>query len=150
MTPLDRYLNCVRRYLPSEQRDDITSELRANLLAQFEEMQISSSEPAQSAYLKQYGSPLVIAARYRNDQRRIALGRELIGPALFPVFLCVLRTNILVGALACIVVGIVFSSGFPGTLRAMFIQLVVQSFIVTLIFAAANHHLTKSVTSKLR
>lgn len=143
MTPLDRYLKCVARYVPPDQCNDILCELRANLLAEFEEHQIAPSE--QAAFLKRYGSPLVIAARYRNDERRLVIGRELIGPALFPVFLHMLQRNVALSSVICINVGIILSLGIYGTIRVVLLQAVIQSVILILVFAAANHEMiTKS------
>jgi hypothetical protein len=88
MEMLDRYLLAVRRHLPWLRQDDIIAELRANLEAQLDDKQAELGRKLTSAemeaWLKELGSPLQVAARYRPQQ-------YLIGPALFPAYWFVLR-----------------------------------------------------------
>lgn len=88
MELLDRYLQAVAKHLPWRRQDDILAELRANLEAQLEDKEAAlgralTADEAQ-AWLKQLGSPLQMAARYRPVQ-------YLIGPAVFPIYWYVLR-----------------------------------------------------------
>jgi hypothetical protein len=85
---LDRYLQAVGDHLPAATRDDVLSELRANLQAQIddraEELDRPLTEPKVAAILKDHGRPLIVAARYSPQQ-------YLIGPAIFPYYLMTLR-----------------------------------------------------------
>jgi hypothetical protein len=85
---LDRYLQAIGDHLPAATRDDVLAELRANLQAQLddraEELNRPLTEPEVADLLKQHGRPIVVAARYLPQQ-------YLIGPALFPYYLMVLR-----------------------------------------------------------
>jgi hypothetical protein len=85
MELLERYLQAVRGYLLRNRRDDIVKELGDNILSQMEdranELRRPLNEFEQAAILKQYGHPLVAAARYR----RLPL-QQLIGPTLFPLY----------------------------------------------------------------
>ena len=49
MDLLDRYLNAVRSFLPPAQRDDITTELAANLQAQMEDRAAELGRPLSEA-----------------------------------------------------------------------------------------------------
>src|SRR5262249_62155455 len=85
MELLERYLEAVREYLIRGRREDIVKELGDNILSQMEDKAAELGRPLneteQAAVLKQYGHPLVAAARYR----RLPL-QQLIGPALFPLY----------------------------------------------------------------
>lgn len=88
MELLNRYLEAVRRHLPWRRQDDIIAELRANLESQLEDKEAEvgrkMTDAEMEAWLKQFGSPLQVAARYQPEQ-------YLIGPALFPTYRYVLR-----------------------------------------------------------
>jgi hypothetical protein len=85
MELLERYLQAVRGYLLRNRRDDIVKELGDNILSQMEdraaELRRPLNEFEQATILKQYGHPLVAAARYR----RLPL-QQLVGPTLFPLY----------------------------------------------------------------
>ncbi len=106
MELLDRYLQAVGKYLPPRRRDDILAELRANLLEQAEDREAELGHPLtltdEEALLKQHGRPVVVAVRYLPQQ-------YLIGPAMFPMYLYVLRTALPLVLLFYVVVnGLVF------------------------------------------
>jgi hypothetical protein len=88
MELLDRYLEAVKKYLPWQRQDDIVAELRANLESQLEDKEeelgrpLTSDEAAQ--WVKQLGPPIHMAARYQPQ-------RSVIGPALYPFYMYVLR-----------------------------------------------------------
>ncbi len=88
MELLDRYLQAVGKHLPWDRRDDIIAELRANLESQLEERegelhrQLTPAEAEE--WIQKLGSPVLMAARYQPQQ-------YLIGPAIFPMYLYVLR-----------------------------------------------------------
>jgi hypothetical protein len=110
MDVLNRYLQAVKLFLPTQARDDIASELSQNLLAQIEdreaELERSLSEAEVSDLLKQHGHPVVVASRYRQ-------GQALIGGVFFPAYSFVLQ----VGLAICVLMSVVFavtSSAFEG------------------------------------
>src|SRR5579859_2218812 len=88
MELLDRYLQAVRKHLPWQRQDDIIAELRANLESQLDEKQTELGRlltPAEAeAWIRQLGSPVQMASHYQPQ-------RYLIGPAIYPVYLYVLR-----------------------------------------------------------
>src|SRR5262249_38871139 len=98
MQIIDRYLASVRSCLPEAQREDIINELSDNLYSQVEDQEAglgrSLTDVEIEAMLKQHGHPLVVAARYRQDQQNLSFGREIIGSVLFPFYLKVLKFNL--------------------------------------------------------
>jgi hypothetical protein len=152
MELLDQYLKSVRSCLPAAQRDDIISELSENLRAQIEdregELSRSLDESEVEAILKQHGHPLVVASRYRQDQRSVSFGRQIIGPVLFPFYIRVLSFNLgLTGIVILIVLSALIASGksitLLDTLPTFLYQFLIQFGVITLIFALADRHWTK-------
>jgi len=90
MDILERYLQNVRTYLPTGRADDLVTELGANIRAEVEDREERAGRPLteeeQVALLRAHGRPILVAGHYRSDGRRLVLGREVIGPALFPYF----------------------------------------------------------------
>ena len=90
MDLVERYLLNVRTYLPRQSKDDLVTELGENIRAQVEDREGALGRPLteeeQAAVLRAHGRPLLVAGQYRSDGRRLVLGREVIGPALFPFF----------------------------------------------------------------
>jgi hypothetical protein len=88
MELLDRYLEAVKKHLPWQRQDDIVAELRANLESQLEDKEAALGRPLTKAeaeaWLKQLGSPMLMAAPYQPQQ-------YLIGPAIFPIYRSVLK-----------------------------------------------------------
>src|SRR5262249_36573385 len=121
MELLDRYLQAVRGYLLHKRRDDIVKELGDNILSQMEDKAVELGRPLneieQAAILKQYGHPLLAAARYR----RLPL-QQLIGPALFPLYWYALQAIVLFVAafhiMAAVVVALSRGSVLEGMLSA--------------------------------
>jgi hypothetical protein len=115
MEMLDRYLKAVQSCLPETQREDIVNELGENLRAQFEDKEGELGRPLTEAevevILKQHGHPLVVAGRYRQDQRSVAFGHQWIGPVLFPFYIRVLKFNL---GLTSLVLFVVFTALFLG------------------------------------
>src|SRR5215471_17625660 len=109
MEILDRYLKAVAKALPEAQREDIIRELSEDIRSEMEDKQSELGRPLteaeQQALLKQRGNPLLLAARYHQDDRRVAFGRELIGPVLYPFYIKVLSFNL---GLTFIVIGTIF------------------------------------------
>jgi hypothetical protein len=98
MDLVDRYLKAVENALPAAQRQDILRELSEDIQSEMEDKQNelgrALTEEEQQALLKQRGNPLLPAARYRQDHRSLAIGRQLIGPVLFPFYVKVLSFNL--------------------------------------------------------
>jgi hypothetical protein len=89
MELLDRYLQSVSRHLPRRRQKDILAELRANLESQLEDKESALGRPLTQGesedWLREIGSPIVVAGRYLPQQ-------SLIGPSIFPIYWFVLRT----------------------------------------------------------
>lgn len=92
MELLDRYLQAVRFWLPRAQQQDIIAELSSDLHSQIEDKETELGRPLNDAeleaILKRCGSPILVASRYRPQT-------QLIGPALFPIYLFVLKVVLL-------------------------------------------------------
>ena len=88
MELLDRYLQAVRKHLPWKRQEDIIAELRANLESQLDEKEGELGRPMTPTeaeqWIKDLGSPSRMAAHFEPQ-------RYLIGPAVFPAYLHVLR-----------------------------------------------------------
>ena len=88
MDLIDRYLAAIARRLPADKADDIVAEIRDDLLSRQEAREEALGRPLDrgevSALIKDFGHPLIVAARYRPPQ-------YLIGPDAFPFFLATLR-----------------------------------------------------------
>jgi hypothetical protein len=88
MDLFDRYLQAVKKHLPLKRQDDIIAELRANMESQLEDKEASLGRPITTGeaedWLKKMGSPMQVATQYQPQQ-------YLIGPAIFPMYLFVIR-----------------------------------------------------------
>lgn len=151
MEILDRYLASVRSCLPEAQRDDIVNELSENIRSQIEDQESGLARPLSEeevgAILKQHGHPLVVAARYRQNQGSLSFGPEIIGPTLFPFYLRVLKYNL---GLTSLIMIALFTALFMGgqvnagsIVPAFFYQFLVQFVVVTIIFVCADRHWKK-------
>jgi hypothetical protein len=138
MQLVERYLQEVKRYLPADQREDILRELSANILSEMDDRESSLGRPLaedeQIAVLRQQGSPVVVASRYRHDQRAFTFGRVIIGPALFPLYTKILTLNLCITVVCASVVTIAL--GAHVGLSALFLPAILQFVTVTTIFAA--------------
>jgi hypothetical protein len=147
MELLDRYLEAVKGFLPQAQRDDIVKELGDNLRSQMDDREAELGRPLteaeQGAILKHHGNPVLVAGRYRQDHRTLAFGRQLIGPVLFPLYVRILGLNLGITAAVCAVLVIALGRPVAETIPTALVQLLIQFGIVTLVFAAAERHLTK-------
>lgn len=135
-----RYLAAVRRNLPSAKADDIAAELADVLASRREEREEALGRPLSgeevSALLKDFGHPLVIAARYRPDQ-------HLIGPEVFPFYLYTLKVVLAVGAALLVGLGAISAIFHDnGLVRAightagdLWSMLLLALALVTIIFA---------------
>lgn len=152
MKLLDRYLIAVGQNIPKPQRDDIIRELSENIRAQFEDRETELGRPLneaeQEAILKQVGNPLLVAGRYRQDDRNLTLGRRIIGPALFPFYVKVLWFNLGVSSfITGLVVLALFQAGvritLSGTIASLFWTVLAQFVVITLIFAGVEKHVSR-------
>jgi hypothetical protein len=152
MELLDQYLKSIRSCLPPAQRDDIINELSENIYAQIEDKEAEMGKPLNTGdmqvILKQLGHPLLVASRYRQDQRNVAFGRQWIGPVLFPFYIKVLSFNLgFTGIVILIVLTALFASGHSvtviSTLSTLLYQFLIQFGVITLVFAIADRHWTK-------
>ena len=153
MELLESYLKAVGKGLPEAQREDILRELSEDIRAEMEEKSAELRRPLtkdeQQAVLKQRGNPLLLAARYRQDTRALVVGRELIGPALFPFYVKVLSFNL---GLTFIIIAIIFSAlvatgqhvSFREILSTVLLQLFIQLGAVTLIFFLIQRSMNKN------
>jgi len=153
MELVDRYLKTVAKALPEAQREDIIRELSEDIRSEMEDKARDLGRPLteaeQQALLRQHGNPLLLAARYRQDHRTLAFGRQLIGPVLFPFYVKVLSFNL---GLTFVVIAIIFIAlgasgqkvGFNNILTTCLLQLLIQLGVVTLIFSLIERHLTKN------
>jgi len=115
MELVNSYLSELRQHLPSDQCEDIVSELRDNLVEEMQELADSRGGAPdikdERAVLANLGHPLKVAAAYKTK-------RYLIGPNLYPAFLHTLRNTLLIGFL------VVFLLRIAGGLEAEFWSLV--------------------------
>ena len=153
MELLDCYLKAIRSYLPDAQKDDIIKELSENLRSQMEDKEGELGRPLNEgeieALLKAHGHPLIVAGRYRQDERSFAFGKQLIGPVLFPCYTKVLAFNLgITSVVLLFVFTALIASGQPVSLMtdlpSVFLhQLLIQFTVVTTIFAVMDRHLAK-------
>ena len=85
---VDRYLQAVGFWLPRAQKQDILAEISEDLHSQIEDRESAFgralSEAEVSDILKRRGRPLFVAGQFLPQ-------RSLIGPALFPIYVFVLK-----------------------------------------------------------
>jgi hypothetical protein len=140
----DRYLAAIRRDLPADANgvgaDDIVAELRDDLMTRVELREEALGRPLdkseQEALLREFGRPIVVAARYREHQ-------YLIGPETFPYYLGGLKVGaLIVGIVLAVLIGVDLAFGTRDPWQAgaqavsSFFNMAVTGFgIVTLIFA---------------
>ena len=106
MELIDRYMNAVAQALPESRRDEITRELRANILDKLEAIaEEQGREPTGaevSAVLKALGHPQKVAGSFLS-------GQQLVSAELFPLYKRALHYGlILVFILALIQFGVHF------------------------------------------
>src|SRR6266404_5489130 len=149
MQIIDGYLHSVKKCLPAAQADDIIKYLSENIFSQIEdkesELNRSLTEVEVEGILKQHGHPLLVASRYRQEQRSVSFGRQIIGPALFPFYIRVLKFNLgLTSVVILVIFAALFASGQPigSVLQVLCYQLLIQFSIVTLIFWLMDKHFT--------
>jgi len=140
MDLISRYLGAVRRNLPARGADDIVAELRDALASRIEDREEALGRPLDGAetegLTKDFGHPLVVAARFRRHQ-------WLIGPDVFPFYLSVARIVLLAVASVQLAIGLVqllFGHRDPAellmqTIGGLATGLIFCLALVTLVFA---------------
>ncbi len=141
MDLLDNYLNAVRWNLPRAARaDDIIAELRDVISSRIEDreeaLDRSLTRDEISNVLRDFGHPLVVAARYDTHQ-------WLIGPDIFPFYLFSLKVVLAICAVILVIQGVAsVLFGSHDVIRALmqmvgggFWSLLGNAGLVTLIFA---------------
>ena len=106
------------------------------------------TEDEQEVLLKKRGNPWLLAARFRQDQRSVAFGRQIIGPVLYPFYVKVLSFNL---GLTFLIVGVIFLAlrlagqkiSVGDMVSTCTLQFFIQFGVVTLIFSVVEKHLTK-------
>lgn len=151
MDVVDRYLQSVRSYLPGKVQDDFVAELRENIQSQVEDREERLGRPLTEeervAILRAHGHPFLVAGAYRSDGRRLVLGREVIGPALFPFYRLAL---IAVGTMTILVLAFASVANMAGgrppipAFRTAFFQLSLLVTIATVVFAALDAHFRRT------
>lgn len=118
MDLLDRYLNAVAAQLPTDERADITAELRDLILSRFEAKEEALGRPLTDAeredILREIGHPLAVAGRYRKGPQ------SLIGPELFPYWMFGVKAGLMVlGAVFALTLIISVVTGAPDVGQAI-------------------------------
>jgi len=140
---LDRYLQAVRFWLPrSHGEEDLLAELGEDLRSQFEAKESEFGRPIElseaSAILKRCGMPMVVAGR-------LGPKKHLIGPALYPTYVFVLKMVLLwiIVPVFIFIVGPVnvanshgnIGSALGTTMGDLWSGLFIAAGIITLVFA---------------
>jgi hypothetical protein len=110
MELIDRYVADIGRRLPDKMRPDIQKELHSILEDMLEDRVLTAGKPADEQMvvdlLREYGDPAKVAASYHAP-------RYLVGPALYPTFIMVMKIVVtVIAVLAVIQFG--FSVARPG------------------------------------
>jgi hypothetical protein len=153
MDLLERYLTAIRWNLPrAANADDVIAELRDVIASRIEDREEALDRPLRpaeiSALLRDFGHPLVVAARYGTQQ-------WLIGPDLFPFYLFSLKVVLAICAVILVAAGVIGAAFSGHPMRAvthgfggMLWSLLGNAGLVTLIFAVIER--TGWLTSHLQ
>ncbi len=103
MDLVDRYLNAIRWNLTrAAKADDVIAELRDVIASRIEDREEALGRPLDkaeiSALLRDFGHPLLVAARYGTQQ-------WLIGPDLFPFYLFALKVVLAICVAIMVIAG---------------------------------------------
>jgi len=102
---VERYIYDVTRRLHENERDEVKRELKANISDMLPD---KPNDQDVIDVLVQLGNPRILAEQYRQKPR------YLISPAIFELYISVLKIAVLIVGLVCLCIGIViavFSSG---------------------------------------
>jgi hypothetical protein len=147
-----RYIQAVGFWLPSAQKEDIVAELSEDLRSQIEDREEQRGRPLNDEeiadLLRQRGRPILVAGQFVPQ-------RSLIGPALYPIYVFVLKIAALfyvipwlliwIGILLYHRAGPSFDLGKElSGLGTLGISLFTQFSIITVIFAAIERLSSKT------
>lgn len=98
MQLIDRYITAVKFWLPKKQREDIATELAANLQSEIDDHAATAGRPLTdgevAALLRQHGAPILVASRYQQEHRTVTFGRQIIGPLIFPFYWIAVKVSL--------------------------------------------------------
>ena len=149
---IDRYLQAVGFWLPRTQKQDILAEISEDLRSQLEdresELGRALTEPEVADLLKMRGRPIFVAGQFLPQQ-------NLIGPALYPIYVFVLKIVALCYLIPWLVVWLgilIFDhaqsathlSGQWHSLGTLWTIVFTQFGIITVIFAVIDRVSVKS------
>src|SRR5262245_7856834 len=152
MNLLDHYIRAVRVYLPrGPQQADILNELRDHLQTRLDERSDEIGRPLteieQEAVLAEHGDPLLVAQRYGRVNVGLSFGRQLIGPKLFPIYICILSLQLTLTVVVLLTIR--WFSATPRTGAASVLMPMLLQFIVTtLVFTAVDLFQRRSARSE--
>jgi hypothetical protein len=110
MDLIDRYLAAIGAMTLQGQRQDILAELRDALMTRCEEKEAETGRPLTedevAQVLRDFGHPLVVAARYGGQS-------YLVGPELYPLYLFCLKVLLAIVAAIAVVTGVVTAAVRP-------------------------------------
>jgi hypothetical protein len=137
MRLLKHYLKAVKMYLPrGEQRNDIIRELSENLLSKMEDREVKLDRPLteleQETILREHGNPMEVAASYGIPHRSVSFGRQLIGPALYPLYILILWLHF--GLALVIHTYLAVFKNMTWSIVSFFFTVIIQFACVTLVF----------------
>ena len=134
---IERYIYDVTRRLPEKDREDVKRELGASIN---DMLPANPSEQDITKTLTELGDPKVLSEKYRDKPR------YLISPAMFEIYISVLKLVVLIVAVVCACVGVLISisaESVPeiiGAAVGMAVEGALQAaFWVTLGFALYDH-----------
>jgi hypothetical protein len=150
MKHLKGYLESIGFFLPQAQKDDILKELSENILSKVEDREAELGRPLneaeQDAILKSYGSPLVVASRYVPETGGLTFGKQLISPALFPLYLRILLLGLGIALTIQVVLNLTLHLPADTAFSRFLFHAFVQSAAVTFIFVLLQYHLNQNPT----
>ena len=115
MDLIERYLHAVKSHLPLKQQDDVVAELGDDLRSRIDEREAELGRPLDEsevvAVLKSLGHPAHLAGKYGSWQ-------QLIGPALFPMYVHILKFAMGLALLVNVVLAaVLLATGIPPARR---------------------------------
>jgi hypothetical protein len=128
MKLIDRYMSAVAQVLPESRRDEITRELRANILDKLESIRAERgcdlTDAEISEVLKHLGHPEQVAASFLPP-------KQLVTPELFPLYKQVLNYGIIfMFVLELIKFGVVFLSSGHIAIAGLLSGFVIHSLLM--------------------
>jgi hypothetical protein len=140
MDLFERYLHAVRGFLPARQQDDVIRELGEDLRSQVEEREAELGRPLnaeeQEQILRHLGHPWLLASRYQPS-------RQLVGAALYPFYLLILKVALGVAFIVQVIAAaVLLANGRPlddAVARLIRLEPFLMPFAwVTLVFAVLD------------